>query len=207
MNRKVLLTMIVLLWFFLFAFMAIKLFFPNELVAVVENTRIREIGDFIDNNLWVRVLVDSLVGILTMHFYLCSCKQRWRLSLSEYIIVIAYSFGITLLKLVTPIFNWADLVAPLVLPLLLKFNSKQSLCVFILHTFGQPLLLLIRSEPLYLVSTNYATQFILLFDVYIWLVLYYTYSNLYKEKTLWENLSSSFSVIRQKLNLKRSSKE
>lgn len=206
MNKRVLWAMIVLLWVFLIGFAVIKLFFAEWFVAVVENDKILKIGSFIDNSFVLTAITDTLVSFLAMHFYLCSCKQVWRLPVTVYALLFAYT-AISVL-----VFSWnstvasvLDILALICVPLLLKSKVKQTISVFVLHEVGQILLLFVRSEPLYLASTNYATQFVILFDSYVWLMLYYLYSNLYKEKTIWENLGSPFSEIRRKRNLKKNS--
>ena len=208
MNRKVLLTMIVLLWVFLFAFMAIKLFLPNELMAVMENDKILQIGAFIDNNIVARLIADILLSVLVLHFYLCACKRAWKLSFKEYLIVVAYSIAVNACYLCNPYFAMAiDLIGLVLLPFLMKADTKQTVAIFILHQLAQPIALVIRSEPLYLASTDYATQLILMFDVYIWLILYYLYSNFYKEESLWEKLVCPFLAISRKLSLRKKSQK
>jgi hypothetical protein len=198
--------MIVLLWVFLLSFVVIKLFFGEWFVTVVENEKILIMGQFIDEHKVVKLLVDTLVSILAMHFYLCSCKQLWRLKVSWYLSISAYILAINVGYLWnSSIILVVDLLGLIIFPILLKADIKQTIVVFLLHELGQPILLFIRSEPLYLASTNYATQFFLLFDVYVWLALYYLYSNMYKEETLWERLLFRFSVIRRKRNSKKNS--
>lgn len=204
MNRKVLLTMIVLLWVFLFAFMAIKLFLPNELVAVVENEQILKIGAFIDNNTVVRLLADTLLSVLSLHFYLCACKRTWKLSPRWYLALTIYACIGNACYLVNPYIAMSiDITGLVLLPFLLKSDTSQTVAIFILHQMAQPITLTIRSEPLYLASTNYATQLMLVFDLYIWLTLYYLYSNLYKEESLWEKLVCPFLAISRKLSLRK----
>ena len=208
MNKKVLWSMIVLLWVFLIGFSVIKLFFADWFVAVVENERIVQIGNFIDTHLYARLLADVALSVLTLHFYLCACKKVWSLSLRWYITVVIYAATLNVCYLYMPYLAMSlDLIGLVVLPLLMQAERKQTIAVFILHQIAQPLTLIIRSAPLYLVDTNYATQFVLIFDLYVWLTLYYLHSNLYKEESLWERLACPFLEIRQKLNSRKKSKE
>lgn len=208
MNKKVLWSMIILLWVFLLGFSVIKLFFADWFVAVAENEKILQVGNLIDSNSGITFIVDTILSILVMQFYLCSCKQVWQLKIHEYGALIIYTSILNLLYIVsTPVAMIIDLVGFIAIPLLLKANWKQTIFVFVLHQIGQCLTLFIRSEPIYLASTNYATQLIILFDMYIWLVLYYLYSNLYKEESLWERLGCRFSEIRRKLSLRKNLKE
>lgn len=206
MNRRVLWTMIGLLWTFLIVFAVIKLFFGEWFVAAVENEKILQIGSFIDSSAAVTFIADVSVSFLAMHFYLCSCKQVWRLPVAVYAVLLSYTvFAVFVFSWNSVVASVLDILALICVPFLLRSSVKQTVSVFFLHEVGQILLLFVRSEPLYFASTNYATQFVILFDTYIWLVLYYLYSNLYKEKTIWENLGSPFSVIRRKRNSKKNS--
>lgn len=206
MNKRVLWTMIVLLWVFLIGFAIVKLLFGDWLVAVVENERILKIGSLIDGRWQIRILADTVISMIAMQFYLCSCKQVWRLPLYMYMILAGYTLILNIIYLWSAFVGFViDLAAFILIPILMKAKISQTLCVLVLHHVGQITILFIRSEPMYLASTNYATQFVLLFDVYVWLVLYYLYSNLYKEETLWEKLGSPFSAIRRKMSSKKSS--
>lgn len=204
MNRKVLWSMIVLLWNFLIGFAILKLFFAQEFIAVMSNHKIIQIGSFIDLHPWANVLADTILSSLTMHFYLCACKKTWHLSVFEYVSLVVYVFVLVLIYRINSTLGMIiDLCGMIFIPILIKITTKHWVPVFILHQAGQILTLFVRSEPLYLASTDYATQLILVFDLYVWLVLYYLYSNLYKEESIWESLLCHFSVIKEKLNIKK----
>lgn len=208
MSRRTLSAVIWLLWIFLAAFSIIKIFFGEAFAVLVENERIIQIGSYLDTHLMARLLIDILIGILTMHLYLGACLQQWKLKVFQYLIIIGYSVGIVLCKLWSPTVTVViDISVPIILPLLFKGKFSQTAIIYLLHHLAQLIVLFIRSEPLYLVSTNYATQFLLIFDVYVWLTIYYLYSNLYKEKTLWESLLLCFSEIRRKKSLKKNSRK
>jgi hypothetical protein len=208
MNRKVLWSMIALLWGFLIGFVILKLFFAQEFLAVMSNPRIIQIGRFIDSHSWATVLADTILSSLAMHFYLCACKRIWHLSVIEYISLIVYVFVLVLVyKFNATLGMIMDLCGMILIPVSIKLSTKHWVSIFILHQAGQILTLFVRSEPLYLASTDYATQLILVFDLYVWLVLYYLYSNLYKEESIWENLLCPFSEITRKLSSKRKSQK
>ena len=208
MNKRVLQAFIMLMWLFLIGFSILKIFFAEWFLTAVSNEKIISIGNYIDNSLILRIIVDSLIGIVTMHFYLCSCKQVWVLQPVHYLIMLAYALSVVFLELLIPQFTpIIDLLAVVVAPILLSCNFKQTALICFLHYAGQAALLFLRSEPLYLAGTNYAVVFILVLDVYVWLLLYYLYSNLYKEETLWNYLLSHFSEIRRRKNLKQNSRK
>lgn len=69
----------------------------------------------------------------------------------------------------------------LFLPALMKGSLKTSAIVYTIHTFAQALSLTIRNLPIYLYSVNYATMFLMIMEMYLWLALSYIIFN-YKEK-------------------------
>ena len=207
MNKRLLQTVIGLVWFFLVAFCITKIFFGEYFVAVVTNDKLIMVGHFIDTHPAVTFLVNVLVGFFGAHFYYCACIQVWRLPESKYCIVFCH----VLIAAFVSVFNafigtLLDFAAMIIIPILFNAKFKQIITIFCLHHLSAALSLFIRSEPLYLASTDYATTFILLFDAYLCIILYYLYSNLYKEETIWEFLFSRFSVIKRKMSLKRHSK-
>jgi hypothetical protein len=78
------------------------------------------------------------------------------------------------------------------LPYLFKATFKDTITIFIAHSVGQLLVAFIRSEPLNLIDVNIATQFICGIDAYFWLVLYYMYSNIYKESLIMGSFMPPF---------------
>lgn len=205
MNKKVFNYVIALLWMIMVLLAILKLCFAESFIAVAANQRVIDIGNFIDSTPIIKLIADVIMGVLIMHFYLCACKQVWKLSICEYLVVIVYSISITLLRPFLPVLiNLIDFAAPIVLPFLLKCRWKQIGVIFVLHNLGQLMTVFIRSEELYQVSLNYATVFVFAFDMYVWLGVYYIYSNVYKEDTLWDGLLRYFSEIKQKQNSKKS---
>lgn len=182
MNRQVLRSMITLVWVFLIGFAVVKLFFAEWLLASIDNEQVIQVGKFIDQHRWATVLADSFIGTLAIHFYLCSCKSMWRLRFIEYVCVFVYSVTLAILQPVVPslVFSFDGLCFILV-PILMGISWKRVLLVFLAHDVGQVLILFIRSQPLYLEGADYVTSLILVFDVYVWLLLYYLYANMYKE--------------------------
>lgn len=188
MNKKVLQTTIYLLWLFLLAFAIVKLFFGEWFSIQITNQKIIAIGKVIDENKWLKLTIDCIVSLLTAHFYLCAGVQKWALKWWQYLIILGLSVGVNFLYLWNAnIATEINLIIMIAMPFLLGANYLSFVAVFLAHYLGQIAILFIRSEPLYLVDTNYATQFILLFDMHIWLALYYVYSNKYKgEIEVWE---------------------
>ena len=182
MNRKVLWAVIVLLWVFLICFSVIKLFFSEWFLVVIDNDKIVRIGCMIDHSRWLTILANAITGSLAIHFYLCACKSVWKLRLFEYSLVLIYSLIIAnLYELLPSVTSVIDAGCFIILPMAIGVSWKRVLAVFSAHTLGQALLLFIRSQAIYLEGAGYINSLLLMIDVYIWLLLYYLYANMYKE--------------------------
>ncbi len=185
MNKKVLKSTIYLCWVFLICFAIIKIFFAEPFVAVVNNEKIITIGRFIDSHIIIKQIVHIATTLLTYQFYLCACCRKWHLDKKQYLIC-------AIILIPTVFLNWyfpsimvgINFVLMFVIPYFLKANYKDVCIFFTAHILGQTLVQFIRSEPMYLLDVNIVTQFICGIDAYIWLLLYYLYSNIYKESLL-----------------------
>ena len=182
MNKRVLWAMIVLLWVFLIGFAVIKLFFAEWFVAAVENEKIIYVGSIIDGSRWLTLIADAIIGSLAIHFYLCACKSVWKLRVIEYICVFLYSLCLAYFQPIVPsVIFLIDGACFIAVPILMGVHWKRVIAVFLAHDVGQILILFIRSQHMYLEGADYVTSLILVFDVYVWLLLYYLHANMYKE--------------------------
>lgn len=196
MNKRVLRAMIAMLWSFLIAFAIIKMFFAEWFIAAIDNDKIIMIGSLIDESRFLTILADSLIGTLAIHFYLCSCKSVWRLHIFEYICIFLYSLAVSTIQPHFPdLIFYVDGALFVVVPILMGVNWKRVALVFLAHDVGQMLILFIRSQEMYLEGADYVTSLILVFDVYVWLLLYYLYANMYKEVN--KNGNSRNSLLRR----------
>ena len=208
MHKKVLKSVIHLMWLFIIGFCVLKIFFPEKLLLVIENEKVLLVGKFIDENWSMKMAADVLLGLLTYHFYLCACKQCKKLQNWQYFVLAAYMILIEIGYMWNPtVATILDLAALISFPVVIGSKLGQSIPIFFIHHIGQLGLLYIRSAPLYMVDNNYATLILLVLDGYCWLMLYYLYSNLHKEETIWESLVGSFSKTLQKLSSKKNSQK
>ena len=88
MNKKVLKTMIALVMVFLCALYVLKIFFPEQFIMVIENKQLVEIGNYIDNNLWLYILISCITNFITYWLYLCAVTRKWRLNWKELVAVL-----------------------------------------------------------------------------------------------------------------------
>lgn len=183
MNKQVLRTMIILCWVFLALYAILKLVpqLADKFVIVVNNEKIVKAGQFIDEREWLGNIIYFLTTLLTYQFYLCACCHKWFLSIKQYLVSLAIIVPTFIANVFIPqvalILNFVVMV---VLPYLLKADFRTFVIIFTTHTIGQLVIGYIRSENLMCVDVNFLSQAIMLMDMYVWLLLYYLYANLYK---------------------------
>lgn len=190
MNKRVLKTTIYLCWAFLIAFAILKIWFADEFAIAITNQHILSTGSFIDARPWLQQIIAWLTTFITYHFYLCACCMKWRLSLKQYILVAVITALTNTLKYyvndsnVTLIVNITIMV---LLPYMFKADYGTFVIILLAHYMGQILITVIRGEALNEMTYNSINIIIMMADAYVWLLLYYLYSNLYKERIIMGN--------------------
>lgn len=213
MYKRVLKTVIILCWVFLIAFALLKTIpaLSSKFAIVVNNKKLVGIGNFIDERPWLQQIVYCVTTILVYHFYLCACVSKWHLSLKETLFSLAFILPNQVLTYFLPqIGSVIAFIIMFTLPFLLKANYRTVVIIFATHTLGQLVISYIRGEALYQVSMNTVTQMIMLIDMYVWLLLYYLYSNLYKEKNfmgtaappIWDKMNKEIKAEIAKIDAK-----
>ena len=180
MNKKVLKTMIALVVIFLCALYVLKIFFPEEFVMVIENEQLIKIGEYVDNNLWLHIILACITSFITYWLYLCAVTRKWYLNWKEILMVLGviaitqtlYSFDETV-----DLASGISIISMLILPVFSKADLKDVAIVFSIHYMAQLLSTLIRGLPLLLTNVNYATIFLMTIECYFWLLLFYLYFN------------------------------
>ena len=182
MNKKVLRTMIFLCWGFLVAFAIMKIWFADKLLVVINNERIVDIGNFIDARPWLQQIVYGLTTLLTYQFYLCACVKKWHLTVKQYVVLCIIIAATNTLKYYNPELSLVvNVLIMIIYPFALKSEYKTFVIIFSAHYILQIIVSYIRSEPLNKVDLNTVSQIVMMVDSHICLLLYYLYSNLYKE--------------------------
>ena len=176
---------------FLVAYAILKLVpqLADKFAIVVNNERIISAGRFIDSHIWLQQIIYGLTTLLTYHFYLCACTKKWHLSWKQYIVLCVIIVITNTVKYYLP--DYALIINMLIMiiyPFALKGDYRTFVIIFATHFIGQILLGFIRSEPLNSIYYNSLNGLIMCIDAYVWLLLYYLCSNLYKEKKFMGNL-------------------
>ena len=99
MYKRVIKTMITLVVVFLIALYVLKIFMPEQFIMVIENDNLIAIGNYIDNNLWLYIILNIITSFLTYWLYIGAVTKKWRLNWKELIaVLIAYYVVIERLK-------------------------------------------------------------------------------------------------------------
>ena len=182
MNKKVFISMLVLTISFLVSFYVLKIFFPQEFVMSIQNERLIQIGNFIDNNLWCEIIVSSLTSFIIYWFYLCLVSRKLYLRLKEIIMVLITIVIIQIADIYAPQFiNYITVTSMLVLPCFTNAKLRDVAIVYSIHGLAQMLSLGIRNLTMYLFGINSIICIILTAECYLWLILFYVIYN-YKKK-------------------------
>lgn len=183
MNKKVLKTMIALVIVFLVACYILKIFFPEQFVMVIQNKNLVKIGTYVDNHLWLYIMLSVVTNFITYWFYLCAVTRKWKLNWKE-IIAVLIVIGLTqgLYEVDPTISSGISISSMVLLPGIFKAKALDIGVVFSIHSMSQLLSTSIRGLPMLLTSVNYMTILLMTIECYFWLLLFYLYYNYKKEK-------------------------
>lgn len=168
-----------------------KIFFPNFVVGVAQIPAIVKFGEYIDNNLWAYYLFNFVTSFIIYYFYCCACCRKKLLSWKDCLIVTVINIILFVIQRFVPEhYLTANFLSLIILPCVICVLDKRieikyfySTCiVFTVHTLAQLFSLLIRDISTLISYPNSATYFILLIDMYVWLILLYNYFNFKETK-------------------------
>lgn len=182
MNKKVFISMLVLTITFLVGLYVLKIFFPNEFVMVIENEKLIAIGEFIDNHKWSYYIFGIITSFITYFLYCCAICHRLYLKWYEYLIILlTIIINIILNFIDMQIASHFSICSMLILPFIFGGKLKETCIVYSIHGLAQILSLNIRNFPLYMIDVNSLSLFLMNFECFIWLALFYIIYN-YKRK-------------------------
>lgn len=184
MYKRVLKTMIALVVVFLVALYVLKIFMPEQFIMVIGNDKLIAIGNFVDNNLWLHIILGIITSFITYWLYIGAVTHKWCLNWKEIVavIIICISTQIFYYFIDSNIGSAISIISMICLPLISNAQLKDVALVFSLHYFSQLLSISIRQLNFLLVNTNYATILLMGLECYFWLLLFYLYFNLKGER-------------------------
>lgn len=180
------LKMFIILWFLLFLQVILKLTFNYWQPYVIPTPQLERISDFIDNNLWLKIIIDKIYWLFGTTIVILCGIQQWKFKNKKLYIVIGIVCLISIInyfvKFNIIVETTITLFITLIFPLILNYKKF----VWILLTFALNNLFLAISLWLEgFVKTDNMTYVIKIFftnDYYIMLVLNYILFNLIRMK-------------------------
>lgn len=180
-NKRIYVSMLVMTISFLLAMYIFKIFFPEQFIIIINNNTIIKIGNYIDNNLWLKYILEGITAFITYFLYLCASSKRLYLNWKECLYILGTIIIVRVVSLFDTTFSTAISISSfLFLSALCKGKIKETAITYTIHTVAQALSLFIRSLPIYLIEVNFITTFIIGFECYLWLILCYIIFNIKK---------------------------
>lgn len=187
-KTRLALKMFIILWFLLFLQVILKLTFNYWQPYVIPTPQLEKISDFIDNNLWLKIIIDKIYWLFGTFIMILCGIQQWKFKkhkkkiISTILILGVISFLNDFTKYNSIIDSVITIISVIVIPLIINYRK----CFYIILTFVLSNVFLAISLWLEGFSkTDNMTYVIKLFfthDYYIMLVLNYILFNLIRMK-------------------------
>lgn len=179
MKKNNLKTLIITCWAVLVLCFIIKIFGGNWFELGAENIKFIQFCNFVDNNMWLKMLLAIFISLFSNYFLICVLLNKQKLNIKEIIL-----FGI--LIIIKSIASWyivwlpfiLDLFILILIPLIIsKFkNWKRVLLCNILVMIFQLMSLITRNVGFLFIGNSFIEQTLIQIDYDIMLILYYLYN-------------------------------
>lgn len=177
------LKLFIMVWIALFVHVLLKLTFNYWQPYVIPNEQLQIISDFIDNNRWIRDILDVILYVFNgVIMILTSLQIWWFKNKKTAILVISLLIAVFLSVIFIGQNSVVTLFMSLGLPLIL--NYKKWAYILLTFILNNAFILLSLWLEGFSNSDNmcYVVQTFLVFDYYIMLVLNYFVFNLFKKE-------------------------
>ena len=87
-KTRLALKMFIILWFLLFLQVVLKLTFNYWQPYVIPTPQLERISDFIDNNLWLKIIINKILWFIGTYFMILSGIQQWKFKNKKIIIIL-----------------------------------------------------------------------------------------------------------------------
>ena len=185
-KTRLALKMFIILWFLLFLQVVLKLTFNYWQPYVIPTPQLEIISDFIDNNLWLKIIIDKIYWLFGTTIVILCGIQQWKFKNKKPFIVILICCLLSIIddftKLNSLFGTLVSLFITIIFPLIL--NRKKWLWIILTFVLNN-LFLLVSLWLEGFTKTDNMTYVIKLFfthDYYIMLVLNYILFNFIRLK-------------------------
>lgn len=184
MNKKVFITTFVLSGIMLVGCILAKTVFGADLAIIIENSKLIEIGEYLDNHFWIMQLIAFIFTFVTYNLYLCAVAGKKILNWKELLIITPILIGMQFAKIyISALGLYLDMIAMIIMPFFIKSKFdlgkkyKVFIAIYTIHCLGQLLCLYVRSLPIQMISVNSAVSLVAMIDQYIIQIMYYLFGN------------------------------
>lgn len=185
-KTRLALKMFIILWFLLFLQVILKLTFNYWQPYVIPTPQLEIISDFIDNNLWLKIIIDKIYYVFNGCIVVLCCLQQWKFKNKIPIILIIIGAIISAIDELFWFNNILDSIITILLSIVMPLIINRKKWLYVILTFVLSNIFLFISLWFEEVSkTDNFTYIIKVFfthDYYIMLVLNYILFNLIRMK-------------------------
>lgn len=166
------------------ALLVIKIVIPEFVVEIAQAPHIVEIGNYIDTHKWAWYTASTILTFFMYYFYCCACCMKRKLNFKEVcLIFIAIAISFLVKEFAIEYYTHINYCLLVALPFIIGNCGRGSLPIcFVVNISGQIVSLAIRNIGQMVATYNFATLFILMIDMYIWLLLLYLIFNCKKKE-------------------------
>ena len=190
MNKKVFIAMLILTISFLVTEYVLKVFYPQEFIIAITNSRLIEIGNTIDTTVVLKFWTGFLIGLVFDFFYFGAVCKQPKLNWKLWCIIITYGLALNAYYNFAPVDfiveNTMLIIAisscyMILTPMFFTKNIKELSITYTVNQMAQFIMLSIRQISIFTANANTLVTFILTLDNYLWIALCYIIFNYRRE--------------------------
>lgn len=185
-KTRLALKMFIILWFLLFLQVILKLTFNYWQPYVIPTPQLERISDFIDNNLWLKIIIDKIYWLFGTFIMILCGIQQWKFKNKKPYIVIGIVCLISIINYFVKFNKIVEITITLFTTIIFPLILNRKKWLWIILTFGFSNLFLSLSlwieEFARIDNMRYIIKILFTNDYYIMLVLNYILFNLIRMK-------------------------
>lgn len=190
MNKRVFVSMVVLVVVFLLGMYILKFFFPEQFLFAIENNTIIEIGNYIDSHAWAAIIFYTIIGVIFDWLYFGAVCKMTVLKPTLIVVIFAYNISNFICSKYAPVefieensllFISINTCYMVLIPMFFTKSIKELSITYCVNNISQALSILIRNIAITTANSNALTAALLSFDNYLWLLLCFVLFNYKKE--------------------------
>lgn len=185
-KTRLALKMFIILWFLLFLQVILKLTFNYWQPYVIPTPQLETISDFIDNNLWLKIIIDKIYWLFGTFIMILCGIQQWKFKNKKPYIVIGIVCLISIINYFVKFNKIVEITITLFTTIIFPLILNRKKWLWIILAFGFSNLFLSLSlwieEFARIDNMRYIIKILFTNDYYIMLVLNYILFNLIRMK-------------------------